>query len=65
MASDESDVRTVCVAAMFGANKQTVWRLRDGSEPSLKCSECGRATPMLIKGKGFDCCDPAHKGEQP
>lgn len=32
------------------------WTLTDGSIPSTRCERCQRATPILVKGLGFDCC---------
>lgn len=32
------------------------WRTSDGTVPSTRCRKCGRRTPMLVDGLGFDCC---------
>jgi hypothetical protein len=32
------------------------WTASDGTRPALQCGRCGRHTPMLSNGLGFDCC---------
>lgn len=33
-----------------------LWETSDGTIPSLRCERCQRATPILVRGLGFDCC---------
>lgn len=35
------------------------WNLSDGTTPDTFCERCGRPTPMLVHGLGFDCCAPS------
>lgn len=54
-------------AILSGKPDPIHWRAPDGSEPDLSCGACGRRTPVLVHGLGFDCCappDPAQMGEE-
>lgn len=44
------------------SDSKIVWRTSDGTEPDLICEGCGRKTPMLVHGLGFDCCSKANGG---
>lgn len=50
----------VCLgwSALMQPKGLTEWRLADGTVPDLSCERCGRPTPMLLHGLGFDCCSP-------